>query len=82
MQSTAIVMILLVVDKGRLIQNETKERPAFYRRALNQLMKSSLRLGFDDFATTVKTSGADVVTQMNFTCGGFQSDAGHGQGIV
>jgi hypothetical protein len=38
--------------------------------------------GFDHLATTVKTVGADVVTQMGFARGGLYCDAWGDQGIV
>ena len=40
------------------------------------------RFGFQDLATTVKASRADVVAQMNFTCGGLYCDARHIQCVV
>ena len=43
---------------------------------------SGFRLGFQHFSATVKTGRADVVTQMHFTGGGFNRQAGHIQRIV
>ena len=47
---------------------------------------SGARLGFrlvlQHLATTVETVGADVVTQVGFTSGGFHSDARSVQGVV
>ena len=42
----------------------------------------SFGLGLDDFATTVKPGGADVVAQVHFTRGRLDRDAGYDQGIV
>jgi hypothetical protein len=47
-----------------------------------QTGRSGLVLGLQDLATTVEAIGADVVTQMGFTSGGFHGNARHIQGIV
>jgi len=43
---------------------------------------SGFRLVFQHLATTVKTVGADVVTQVDFASGRLDSDAGHVQRVV
>ena len=44
--------------------------------------RSGFGFGLDYLTATVKASWADVVTQMCFTSGGLDGDAGHNQGIV
>jgi hypothetical protein len=41
-----------------------------------------IALGLDDFAATIKAIGADMVTQMGFTRGCFNSQRRGGQEIV
>jgi len=43
---------------------------------------SGFRLGFQHFSATVKTGRADMVTQMHFTGGRLDSQAGNVQSIV
>ena len=47
-----------------------------------RLEESSVCFGLQDLATTVKTGGADVVTQVGFTRGGLNGGAWCGQRIV
>jgi hypothetical protein len=77
-----MVMVLLVDKEGLIKEMRQKKSPHFSCGPYMRQMQSSFGLGLDDLASTVKTCGADVVAQMHFTSGGFDCNAGVGQGIV
>jgi hypothetical protein len=62
-------------DKSPTLQN-------LQLRALYEEPGSGFRFGLQHLATTVETGGADVVTQVGFTRGGFNCNARNNQSIV
>ncbi len=62
-------------DKSPMLQN-------LQLRALHEKPGSGFRFGLQHLAATVKTSGADVVTQVGFTRSGFNCNARNNQCIV
>ena len=62
-------------DKSPTLQN-------LQLRAFHEKPGSGFRFGLQHFATTVKTSGADVVTQVGLASGGLYGNARNNQSIV
>jgi hypothetical protein len=82
MQSTAMVIMVYIVQTKQKPDATVKQLRAWIKETLDSGKESGFRFGFQHFATTVKTVGADVMTQMHFASSGFNCDAGNGQSIV
>jgi hypothetical protein len=87
MQSTAKVIMLglgdVAPESGEKIASKTKARG--YREVAPGLAlaaRSGFRLVFQHLTATVKTVGADVVTQVRFAGGRLHGDTRHDQSIV
>jgi hypothetical protein len=90
MQSTDKVIIQLPFCDGPF-QAAQDKKPACCMRAFEHRFnvaakqlrqESSLGLVLQNLTATVKTVGADVVTQVHFTGVGFYGDAGHIECVV
>jgi hypothetical protein len=71
------------IKQWPLAKNDKSPMPQYLQlRALHEKPVSGFSFGLQHLATTVKTGGADVVTQVGFTRSGFHSNARNNQSIV
>jgi hypothetical protein len=75
----------LLSKKREQTRAQKREKPDATSHAASGLSPEwelSFRLCFQHFAATVKTSGTDVVAEVNFAGGGLHCDSWHNQGVV